>query len=68
MKFDASVKTPDLIYVGGRWTKPSTDAKIDVINCGTEEHFLSVAEAKEADVNAAVAAARSAFDGARGRA
>lgn len=61
-KFDAPVKTLDLIYVGGRWAKPSIDAKIEVINSGTEKHFFCVAEAKEAHINAAVAAARSAFD------
>ena len=37
-------------------------SKINVINCATEELFLSVAEAQEADVNRAVAAARAAFD------
>jgi acyl-CoA reductase-like NAD-dependent aldehyde dehydrogenase len=41
---------------------PSTSRKIDVINSGTEELFVSVAEAQEADVDRAVAAARKAFD------
>jgi acyl-CoA reductase-like NAD-dependent aldehyde dehydrogenase len=53
---------PHRFFIGGEWVQPSTDKKIDVINSGTEELFLSVAEAQEGDVNRAVAAAREAFD------
>jgi betaine-aldehyde dehydrogenase len=53
---------PDRLYIGGEWVKPATDARIDVIAPATEELFMSVAEAQEADVNRAVAAARDAFD------
>jgi acyl-CoA reductase-like NAD-dependent aldehyde dehydrogenase len=42
--------------------RPSSTAKIRVINSATEELFLTVAEAQEADVNRAVEAARKAFD------
>lgn len=56
------IRHPDRMFIGGEWVKPSTDAKIDVIAPTTEELFLSVAEAQEADVNRAVAAAREAFD------
>jgi aldehyde dehydrogenase (NAD+) len=52
----------DRFFVDGRWIDPSTSKKIDVINSGTEELFVSVAEAQEDDVNRAVAAARQAFD------
>jgi acyl-CoA reductase-like NAD-dependent aldehyde dehydrogenase len=45
-----------------QWTKPSSSATIDVINSATEELFARVAEAQEADVDRAVAAARKAFD------
>jgi len=55
-------KHPDQFFIGGDWVAPSTSKKIDVINSGTEELFLSVAEAQEADVDRAVAAAREAFD------
>lgn len=55
----------DRFVIGGSWVKPSTDARLDVITLATEEVYVSVAEAKEADINAAVAAARTAFD--RGR-
>src|SRR5262249_49512464 len=37
-------------------------SKIDVINSGTEELFVSVAEAQAADIDRVVAAARNAFD------
>jgi aldehyde dehydrogenase (NAD+) len=56
------VKHPDRFFINGQWAAPSGASKIDVINCATEELFLRVAEAQEADVNRAVAAARAAFD------
>jgi acyl-CoA reductase-like NAD-dependent aldehyde dehydrogenase len=56
------VQHPDRFFIDGRWAKPSTTAGIDVIDCATEQLFLRVAEAREADVNRAVAAARAAFD------
>lgn len=55
-------KNPDQFFIDGEWVKPSSDAKIDVINSSTEELFVRVAEAQEADINRAVAAARQAFD------
>lgn len=56
------IKQPDRFYIGGEWAKPSAASKIDVINSGTEEVFVSVAEAQADDINRAVAAAREAFD------
>ena len=56
------VKYPGRFFIGGEWAVPSTNSRINVINCATEELFLSVAEAQEADVKRAVAAARAAFD------
>jgi betaine-aldehyde dehydrogenase len=58
----APIQYPDMLFIDGRWTKPSSSARIDVINSGTEELFARVAEAKEPDVNSAVSAARKAFD------
>lgn len=52
----------DRFYIGGEWLAASTAKTIDVFNSGTEELFVSVAEAQEEDVNRAVAAAREAFD------
>lgn len=57
-----SLKHADRFFINGEWAKPSSSSMIDVINSGTEELFLRVAEAQEADVNRAVAAARAAFD------
>jgi aldehyde dehydrogenase (NAD+) len=53
---------PDQFFIGGQWVKPAGSAKIEVLNAATEELFVAVAEAGEADVARAVAAARSAFD------
>ena len=56
------IHRPDRFFIDGVWAEPSSTSTIDVINCATEEVFLTVAEAKAADVNHAVAAARTAFD------
>jgi acyl-CoA reductase-like NAD-dependent aldehyde dehydrogenase len=58
----APIKHPDRFFIDGAWAPPSSKSKIDVINSGTEELFVSVAEAQADDVNRAVAAARQAFD------
>jgi aldehyde dehydrogenase (NAD+) len=52
----------DSLFIGGEWVRPSSPATIEVISASTEENIGSVPEAAEADVDAAVAAARSAFD------
>src|SRR5690242_2705940 len=56
------VQRPDRFFIGGAWVEPSSDAAIDVIDSGTEELFFRVAEAQAADIDRAVAAARTAFD------
>jgi len=56
------IQNPGRFFIGGQWVEPSSDSAIDVITPATEELFVSVAEAQEADVNRAVAAARTAFD------
>lgn len=58
----APLKHPDKLFIDGAWVAPSTDAHIDVIAPATEELYVRVAEAQEADINRAVAAARAAFD------
>ena len=62
MNAHAPIKNPDMFFIDGKWTKPSSTRKIDVINSATEELYASVAEAQEADINRAVEAARYAFD------
>ena len=49
-------------YIGGTWAAPLTSETIDVINPATEEAITSIAMGSEQDVDAAVAAARSAFE------
>ena len=51
------------IYIGGHWVASDGDGSIDVINPSTEEVLGSVPAGTAADVDAAVAAARAAFDG-----
>ena len=50
------------LYLGGQWTDPATAATIDVHSPTTEQLIGSVPRGSEADVDAAVAAARTAFD------
>jgi len=50
------ITAPDRFFIGGEWTRPSSNSRIDVITPSTEEVFVSVAEAQPADVKRAVAA------------
>lgn len=52
----------DTFYIGGQWVAPATDRKFTLINASTEEVIGTVPEGTEADIDAAVAAARKAFD------
>jgi aldehyde dehydrogenase (NAD+) len=58
----APIRHADRFFIGGQWVAPSSDAKIRVIDSGTEELFFTVAEAQAADISRAVEAARQAFD------
>ncbi len=53
----------DKLYIDGRWTVPSGKKTIDVISASTEEVMGRIPEGDASDVQAAVAAARRAFDG-----
>ena len=52
----------DQLYINGEWAAPKGGKAIDVINASTEEIMGRVPEGTQDDVNAAVAAARAAFD------
>jgi aldehyde dehydrogenase (NAD+) len=52
----------DRLYIGGEWVAPAGKATIDVISPHSEEIVGRVPEGTEADVDRAVAAARTAFD------
>jgi betaine-aldehyde dehydrogenase len=53
----------DKFFINGQWTAPSSRETIDVHNAGTGEVMGKVPAGTEKDVNAAVAAARAAFEG-----
>jgi len=49
-------------YIGGTWVAPLTSETLDVINPATEQAITSIAMGSAEDVDAAVAAARKAFE------
>ncbi|MEV6218058.1 aldehyde dehydrogenase [Nocardia sp. NPDC051833] len=52
----------DKLFIGGAWVAPATDRTFEVVSPATEEVLARVADGAEADIDAAVAAARAAFD------
>ncbi len=52
----------DKLFIGGQWTAPSTDEVIEVHCPATGDYVGKVPAAAAPDVDAAVAAARQAFD------
>ena len=52
----------DKLYINGQWVAPKGNKSIAVINASTEEVMGRIPEGTPDDVNAAVAAARAAFD------
>ena len=50
------------LFINGKFEKPSSKKYFDTINPADEQKLSSVAEANTADVNKAVAAARSAYE------
>ena len=51
---------PDRLYIGGEWVDAEEGATFDSFNPATGEVIASVAEAREADIDRAVSAARTA--------
>jgi aldehyde dehydrogenase (NAD+) len=49
-------------YIGGEWVEPRGDSRLDVINPATEEVIDQIPAGTPDDVDAAVAAARKAFE------
>jgi aldehyde dehydrogenase (NAD+) len=52
----------DALFIGTAWAKPATDSVLEVISPTTEDVVARVPEGSIADIDAAVAAARRAFD------
>jgi aldehyde dehydrogenase (NAD+) len=57
-----TLQHPERLFIDGRWVEASSTRRLTPINPATEQPIISVAEALEADVDEAVAAARKAFD------
>jgi acyl-CoA reductase-like NAD-dependent aldehyde dehydrogenase len=53
---------PDRLFIGGEWVDAREGGTLDTYNPATGERLASVAAADAADIDAAVAAARSAMD------
>lgn len=53
----------DRLFIGGQWVSPSAKDTIEVHNAGTGEVMGKVPAGTEKDIEAAVAAARAAFEG-----
>src|SRR3954454_21013225 len=56
------IKNPQAFFIGGKWAKPAGAGKLSVISPVTEQVVMTFPEASPRDVDAAVAAAREAFD------
>jgi len=56
------LRRTDRFFINGEWVKPSSDSAIQVFDSSTEELYFRVPEAQPADMDAAIAAARHAFD------
>jgi len=52
----------DTLFIGGDWAKPATGSVLEVVSPHTEEVIARVPEGSTQDIDAAVAAARKAFD------
>ena len=56
------VQHPGKVWINGEWRAPHSGRFIELVSPNTEQVVGAVAEADEADMDAAVAAARAAFD------
>ncbi|WP_322091879.1 aldehyde dehydrogenase family protein [Paraburkholderia bannensis] len=56
------MKQFDQLYINGQWVAPQGNGTIDVFDSGTEAVMGRIPEGNEADAEAAIAAARAAFD------
>src|SRR3954453_758383 len=57
-----NIRNPEKLFIGGQWVEPKSGKRIEVVSPHTEQVCAVVAEAGETDMDAAVAAAREAFD------
>ncbi|SNT08910.1 MULTISPECIES: aldehyde dehydrogenase [unclassified Azospirillum] len=52
---------PDRLFIGGQWVEPSTGASFPITNPASGATMTVIAEAREADIDRAIAAADMAF-------
>jgi betaine-aldehyde dehydrogenase len=52
----------DKLFIGGQWVSPAGSETVDVVSPTTEQPVASIPKATDADIDAAVAAARKAHD------
>ena len=52
----------DALFIGGEWSAPASGDLLQVISPHSEEVVATVPDGTAADIDAAVAAARKAFD------
>jgi len=57
-----NIAHPDKFFIGGQWVDPAGSGVFDLVDPNSEAVVGHVAEANEADMDRAVAAARAAFD------
>jgi acyl-CoA reductase-like NAD-dependent aldehyde dehydrogenase len=57
------LQVKDKLYIGGQWVAPAGDESIEVVNSTTEEVMGRIPAGTPEDVDAAVEAARAAFEG-----
>src|SRR5262249_19882029 len=62
-----TAKTLARHFIGNDWVRPAEGRTLPVIDPGTGEIFAEIARGTGADIDAAVGAARAAFEGAWGR-
>lgn len=58
----AELRTPTHLYIGGEWTAPAGGGREDVLNPATEAVIAQAPVGDKRDAEAAIAAARAAFD------
>ncbi|WP_165679316.1 aldehyde dehydrogenase family protein, partial [Metapseudomonas otitidis] len=59
----AFLATPRQLFIGGTWQEAASGRRFRVENPADESPIAEVAQGAAADVDAAVAAARAAFEG-----
>ena len=59
---DTTTLEKTTFFIGGQWAQPAESGRIEVIDPSIEQAIGSVPEGTPADVDAAVAAARAAFE------